>query len=195
LAPDKIQLQLDFVTQLSQSTRAVFSNWQSLQKNGKVWLASGPVNQVAIPAPPYLRLVAPDAPPLGAALLRRQALAEVGGFPEALSFAGDENLLLRFAGMHENTRASRGRFVVAPSAAPLYAVRFFRREQGATRPSDGLEEGCRSVDQDGAGADRRGCGTANGKGPRRPQIPVDSGEIHNCRRHANLRQRTVPVDG
>jgi len=70
-----------------------------------------------------LRLVAPHAPPLGAALLRRQALAEVGGFPEALSFAGDENLLLRIAGMHENTRASRGRFVVAPSATPLYFER------------------------------------------------------------------------
>ena len=130
LAPDKIQVQLDFVAQLSQSTRAVFSNWQLLQKNGKVWLASGPVNQVAIPAPPYLRLVAPHAPPLGAALLQRQALVEVGGFPEALSFAGDENLLLRFAGMHENTRASRGRFVVAPSAAPLY----FEREAAARVP-------------------------------------------------------------
>src|SRR5262245_61571690 len=130
LAPDKLQVQLDFVAQLSQSTRAVFSNWQLLQKNGKVWLASGPVNQVAIPAPPYLRLVAPHAPPLGAALLQRQALVEVGGFPEALSFAGDENLLLRFAGMHENTRASRGRFVVAPSAAPLY----FEREAAARVP-------------------------------------------------------------
>jgi hypothetical protein len=130
LAPDKIQVQLDFVAQLSQSTRAVFSNWQSLHENGKVWLASGPVNQVAIPAPPYLRLVAPHAPPLGAALLRRQALADVGGFPEALSFAGDENLLLRIAGMHENTRASRGRFVVAPSAAPLY----FEREAAAPVP-------------------------------------------------------------
>jgi Glycosyl transferase family 2 len=127
LAPDKIQAQLDFVAQLSQSTRAVFSKWQSLRKNGKVWLATGPVNQVAIPAPPYLRLVAPHAPPLGAALLRKQALAEVGGFPEALRFAGDENLLLRIAGMHENTRASRGRFVVAPSATPLY----FEREATA----------------------------------------------------------------
>src|SRR5215467_260841 len=84
LAPDKIQAQLDFVAPLS---RAVFSKWQSLRKNGKVWLATGPINQVAIPAPPYLRLVAPRAPPLGAALFRKQALAEVGGFPEALSFA------------------------------------------------------------------------------------------------------------
>jgi len=123
LAPNKIQAQLDFVAQLSQSARVVFCKWQSLRKSGKVWFASGPVNQVAIPAPPYLRLVAPHAPPLGAALLRRQALAEVGGFPEALSFAGDENLLLRIAGMHENTRASRGRFVVAPSATPLYFER------------------------------------------------------------------------
>jgi hypothetical protein len=131
LAPDKIQAQLDFVAQLSQSTRAVFSKWQSLRKNGKVWLATGPVNQVAIPAPPYLRLVAPHAPPLGAALLRKQALAEVGGFPEALRFAGDENLLLRIAGMHENTRASRGRFVVAPSATPLY----FERESTAPMPA------------------------------------------------------------
>lgn len=131
LAPEKIQAQLDFVAQLSQSTRAVFSKWQSLRKNGKVWLATGPVNQVAIPAPPYLRLVAPHAPPLGAALLRRQTLAEVGGFPETLSFAGDENLLLRIAGMHENTRASRGRFVVAPSAMPLY----FEREATAPAPA------------------------------------------------------------
>ena len=127
LAPDKIQAQLDFVAPLS---RAVFSKWQSLRKNGKVWLATGPINQVAIPAPPYLRLVAPRAPPLGAALFRKQALAEVGGFPEALSFAGEENLLLRIAGMHENTRASRGRFVVAPSAMPLY----FEREAAAPVP-------------------------------------------------------------
>ena len=130
LAPDKIEAQLDFVAQLSQSTRAVFCKWQSLRKNDKAWLASGPVNQVAIPAPPYLRLVAPHAPPLGAALLRKKALAEAGGFPEALSFAGDENLLLRIAGMHENTRASRGRFVVAPSATPLY----FEREAAAPVP-------------------------------------------------------------
>jgi hypothetical protein len=123
LAPNKIQTQLDFVAQLSQSARVVFSKWQSLRKSGKVWLASDPVNQVAIPAPPYLRLVAPHAPPLGAALLRRRALAEVGGYPEALNFAGDENLLLKIAGMHENTRASRGRFVVAPSATPLYFER------------------------------------------------------------------------
>src|SRR5215475_8780577 len=127
LAPDKIQAQLDFVAPLS---RAVFSKWQSLRKNGKVWLATGPINQVAIPAPPYLRLVAPRAPPLGAALFRKQALAEVGGFPEALSFAGEENLLLRIAGMHENTKASRGRFVVAPSAMPLY----FEREAAAPEP-------------------------------------------------------------
>src|SRR5215467_5671408 len=127
LAPDKIQAQLDFVAPLS---RAVFSKWQSLRKNGKVWLATGPINQVAIPAPPYLRLVAPRAPPLGAALLRTQALAEVGGFPETLSFAGEENLLLRIAGMHENTRASRGRFVVAPSAMPLY----FEREAATPMP-------------------------------------------------------------
>jgi len=130
LAPDKIQAQLDFVAPLSQSARAVFCKWQSLRKNGKVWLATGPVNQVAIPAPPYLRLVAPRAPPLGAALLRKQALADVGGFPEALSFAGEENLLLRLAGMHENTRASRGRFVVTPSAKPLY----FEREAAAPVP-------------------------------------------------------------
>jgi hypothetical protein len=131
LAPDKIQAQLDFVAQLSQTTRAVFCKWQSLRKNGKVWVAAGPVNQVAVPAPPYLRLVAPHAPPLGAALLRKQALAEVGGFPEGLRFAGDENLLLRMAGMHENTRASRGRFVVAPSASPLY----FEREATAPVPA------------------------------------------------------------
>jgi len=72
---------------VSPLSRAVFSKWQSLRKNGKVRLATGPINQVAIPAPPYLRLVAPRAPPLGAALFRKQALAEVGGFPEALSFA------------------------------------------------------------------------------------------------------------
>src|SRR5215813_12447131 len=130
LAPDKIQVQLDVVAQLSKSTRAVFSKWQWLGKNRKAWLAAGPVNQVAIPAPPYLRLVAPHAPPLGAALLRKQALAEVGGFPEALSFAGDENLLLSLAGMHENTRSSRGRFVVAQSATPLY----FERESAAPVP-------------------------------------------------------------
>jgi hypothetical protein len=52
---------------------------------------------------------------------------EVGGFPEALSFAMDENLLLRLAGMHESTRASRGRFVAAPSPTPLY----FEREAAA----------------------------------------------------------------
>src|SRR5262245_50477558 len=48
----------------------LFPNGSFCKKHGQAWLAAGSVTQAAIPAPPYLRLVAPHAPPLGAALIR-----------------------------------------------------------------------------------------------------------------------------
>src|SRR5262249_40668005 len=116
LAPTHLEVLTNAIAEADQTVQVACSSWQCLYANGN----AGPVYQAGIGGGSVLQLISPHTWTLGAALFRKSAIEDVGGFGEGMSFATAERFMLRIAGVGERICLRRGPFLDVPSSSPMF---------------------------------------------------------------------------
>src|SRR6266851_7571746 len=98
LAPHKVELQMAAARQAPADVAVVYSNWQELCLIDDAWQLVPPVHELFVDDNPVVRILQDQFfGYVGPALIRKSALASIGGFNEACSLAEDLDCMLRLA--------------------------------------------------------------------------------------------------
>jgi glycosyltransferase involved in cell wall biosynthesis len=117
LTPQKIELQLAAVANVSDDVAVVYSPWQHMALEDEVWRPVGPLVDSQVDDETISRILDDFAFGfVGPALIRKSFLDVVGGFDEHLNLGEDIDLMLRIA-------MAGGRFQRVPSAEPTFFYR------------------------------------------------------------------------
>ncbi len=117
LAPNKIELQMEHTTRVPNEVAVVYSNWQGLALHDGTWHPIGPIHEPYVDDHTVVRILQDQYfGYVGPALIRKSALAAIGGFDEDCSLAEDLDAMLRLA-------MTGSRFYKAACAAATYFYR------------------------------------------------------------------------
>lgn len=98
LAPHKIALQMQRVSDAPDDVAVVYSSWQYYMEQDGKWQASGPLNAPFVDDSPIVRILEhPTFGYVGPTLMRRSYVAKVQGFIEKPNLGEDLDLMLRIA--------------------------------------------------------------------------------------------------
>jgi glycosyltransferase involved in cell wall biosynthesis len=132
LAPNKIELQMEWTSRVPEQVAVVYSNWQGIAQCNGAWQPIGPMHEPFVDDNTVVRILQdPYFGYVGPALIRKSSLAAIGGFDEECSLGEDMDAMLRLA-------MTGGRFYKAASEAATF---FYRQT-----PDSLWHQGVTSVD-------------------------------------------------